>query len=210
MRLYIMRHGETDWNKEKRLQGRSDIPLNDFGRKLAYKTREGLKDVRFDLVITSPLARAKETAEIVKGKRDIPVLEDVRIEEMSFGSYEGMCCKGEGAEIPAEEFKKFFTDPAHYKTPDDGESFAEFCGRVEAFLVELFQCEAYEDRTILISVHGAVLCAILRAVKQNPLQMFWSGGVHKNCGVTIMDVRNGVPEIIRENVIYYDDEVEEW
>ena len=90
MRLYIMRHGETDWNKEKRLQGQSDIELNEFGRNLAYKTKEGLKDVQVDLVITSPLKRARETALIVKGDREIPVIEDARIEEMCFGEYEGL------------------------------------------------------------------------------------------------------------------------
>ena len=93
MRLYIMRHGETDWNKIKQLQGKSDVPLNDFGRMLARKTAEALEKVPFDLVITSPLSRARETALIVKGEREIPLIEDARIEEMSFGIYEGLCCK---------------------------------------------------------------------------------------------------------------------
>lgn len=210
MRLYIMRHGETDWNKSRRLQGKSDISLNDFGRELAEKTREELKDVPFDLVITSPLRRARETAMIVRGEREIPIIEDARIEEMSFGIYEGMCCKGEGFNIPDEEFHYFFDDPAHYRPAEDGESFPEFCTRVENFLGELFHSKEYQDSTILITVHGAVLCAMIRSIRRNPLRLFWGNGVHKNCGVTIVRVEDGVPEIEQENVTYYEGKLEQW
>ena len=59
MRLYILRHGETDWNKELRLQGQTDIQLNEKGRRLARLTAQGVKDIPFDLAITSPLSRAR-------------------------------------------------------------------------------------------------------------------------------------------------------
>ena len=59
MKLYIVRHGETDWNKSRRVQGFSDIPLNDYGIYLAGETAKGLRDVAFDLAYTSPLIRAK-------------------------------------------------------------------------------------------------------------------------------------------------------
>ena len=210
MRLYIMRHGETDWNKEKRLQGQSDIELNEFGRSLAYKTKEGLKDVPFDLVITSPLKRARETALIVKGDREIPVIEDARIEEMCFGEYEGLYCKGEKFNIPDEEFKRFFDAPESYRASRGGEDFSEFNERIEHFLDDIFRNKDYQDSTILVSVHGAVLCAILRIVKNNPMSLFWHGGVHKNCAVTIIYVDKGVPTIEEENIVYYEDEVEDW
>ena len=70
MRLYIVRHGETDWNKARKIQGQSDIPLNEFGRHLARETAKGLADVHFDLCFTSPLSRAKETAQIILDGRD--------------------------------------------------------------------------------------------------------------------------------------------
>ena len=62
--LYIMRHGKTDWNKLYKLQGQTDIPLNESGRDLAVLTREGMPDVKFDRVFCSPLCRAVETARI--------------------------------------------------------------------------------------------------------------------------------------------------
>ncbi len=64
MRLYIMRHGETSWNALKKIQGIADIPLNEKGRALAKVTGEALKEIKFDLVITSPLCRAKETCQV--------------------------------------------------------------------------------------------------------------------------------------------------
>ena len=88
MRLYIIRHGETDWNKEKKIQGHTDIPLNEYGRHLAEETAEGMKDISMDLCFTSPLLRAKETAQIVLGDRGIPVIEEPRIMEIGFGSFE--------------------------------------------------------------------------------------------------------------------------
>ena len=70
--LYIVRHGETDWNREHKVQGRTDIPLNDYGRRLARETAEGMKDIPIDLCFTSPLLRAKETAQIILEGRMFP------------------------------------------------------------------------------------------------------------------------------------------
>ena len=94
MKLYIVRHGETDWNKARRVQGFSDIPLNEYGRHLARETAEGMKDIPFDLAYTSPLVRARETAEIILAGREIPLIESNGIKEMGFGEYEGMCISG--------------------------------------------------------------------------------------------------------------------
>ena len=88
--LYIMRHGKTDWNTLGKLQGRTDIPLNDEGRAMAEKARTEYRDVHFDVCYCSPLSRAKETAEIFLKGREIPILPDDRLVEMGFGRYEGM------------------------------------------------------------------------------------------------------------------------
>lgn len=87
MKLYLVRHGETDWNKVKKIQGQVDIPLNQFGKRLAEETAEGLRDIPFDLCISSPLSRAHETARIILYGKDIPIIKDARIEEMAFGEY---------------------------------------------------------------------------------------------------------------------------
>ena len=89
MKLYMMRHGETSWNKIRRIQGQSDIDLNEAGREAARLTSKALKDFRFDAAYTSPLSRARETGEIVLAGRDIPLIEDERLKEANFGPYEG-------------------------------------------------------------------------------------------------------------------------
>ena len=93
MVLYFIRHGETSWNVEGKMQGQTDIPLNENGIRLAQETAEGMKEIPFDLCITSPLSRARQTAEIVLGGRKVPIIEDARIEELSFGNWEGIGCR---------------------------------------------------------------------------------------------------------------------
>ena len=92
MKLYLIRHGETDYNKQKRNQGRIDIPLNEYGRELAVKTKAGLADIPFSLCLSSPLVRARETAELILEGRPVPIFTDRRIIEMAFGVWEGGCC----------------------------------------------------------------------------------------------------------------------
>ena len=91
MDIYLIRHGETDWNKMRRLQGVTDIPLNACGIELAEKTAEGLKNVPFDRIYTSPLIRAKKTAEIIRGDRPVELVVTDGLKEISFGEYEGLC-----------------------------------------------------------------------------------------------------------------------
>lgn len=205
MVIYIIRHGETDWNTKRLLQGATDIPLNQNGIEVAELTAEGLKQVHFDLIFTSPLTRAKQTAEILRGSRDIPVIEEERLREISFGPYEGLCCNREGYNIPDPAFLKFFERPGEYVPPEGGESIAHLCERTTEFLMELVKNPAYQEKTILLSGHGAVVKGLLSSITITDLNDFWKGGVHKNCGVTILDVKNGQITIRQENVIYYDE-----
>ena len=93
MDIYLIRHGETDYNREKRLQGETDIPLNSRGIELAQMTAQGMKGLHFDRVYTSPLVRAVKTAEIIRGDRDIPIIPTDGLKEISFGDYEGLTIK---------------------------------------------------------------------------------------------------------------------
>lgn len=204
MKLYFVRHGETSWNKRHKVQGRVDIPLNEYGRYLAQKTREGLKDTKIDLAYTSPLIRAKETAKIVLGGRSIPIIEEPLIQEMNFGVAEGICFKGEGKESGGDEFNKFFVDTANYQVPEGGESVPELMKRVGTFLDWLYTNEELQDQSILISTHGAALKAMLNTIRGiDSVAQFWEGGVPKNCSVTEVEIQDGKPNIISEGKIYY-------
>ena len=210
MKLYLIRHGETDWNKTRRLQGQVDIPLNDFGRKLARETAPALQTVPFEVVYTSPLLRAKETAELVIGDRKIPMIEDTRIMEMGFGEYEGLICKGHDYNIPDPAFRNFFLAPEKYDPPQGGESFEQLSERLHAFLEEIFHKKELADKTILVSTHGAALCGMLRLIKKAPIEQFWGSGVHKNCAVTVVEVKDGKAHILEEAVTDYREEVADW
>lgn len=204
MNLYIVRHGQTDWNKAVRLQGRSDIPLNEYGRELARKTGEGLKDVSFDLAFTSPLSRARETAELILKGKDVELIEDERIVEISFGKYEGRSWGEEHFNIP-EDFQLFFTAPDRYEAQEGAENIRELAARTGEFMQELISNPEYADKNILVSTHGAALCGMLAYVDQTPLSEFWRGEVPKNCSVNLVEVRNGQPRIAMEGKVYYEE-----
>lgn len=201
MRLYIIRHGETSWNKAKRLQGRKDIMLDADGIRLAEKTGEGMQDIDFDLVISSPLIRAKQTAELVLAGRQIPMITDKRIVEMSFGKWEGESVR-ESTVLPADYVDKFYHDPYHCPKAPGGESFQDVLNRTADFYQSLIKNEAYRDANILISTHGAASRCLLANFYEDK-EDIWRGGVPKNCSVCIADVVDGVGTLVEKDKIYY-------
>jgi broad specificity phosphatase PhoE len=88
--LLLVRHGETDWNAEGRLQGHTDRPLNEFGRRQAKELAEQLAGEGADAIYASDLARAKETAEIVGSRLGLPVVIDADLREKNWGTWEGL------------------------------------------------------------------------------------------------------------------------
>ena len=189
MRLYFVRHGETDWNRMHRIQGKTDIPLNDYGRFLARQTAERMKELKIDLAYTSPLSRAVETAQIILGGRDVPLIEDRRIEEFSFGSYEGVYCVGENMDEKSAEFNKFFTDTANYIPPSDGETIPQLYERTGEFLDWLCKKEELREKAVLISTHGAAMTAMLNRIKGRvSIEGFWQDKVPPNCSVTTVEI----------------------
>lgn len=203
MKIYLMRHGETDYNKEKRIQGQCDIELNEYGREIARITAQGLKDVPFDVVYTSPLVRAKETARIVIGDRSVVWIEEPRIKEICFGEYEGRHCGRKNFDVPDKTFLNFFFDTANYRTPPGGESLADVIRRTGEFLQELIQKKEYQDKTVLISTHGCALKAILANINHPAIENFWGEALHKNCAVTILEAKDHKIEIIEEGKLFY-------
>ena len=89
-RLIAVRHGETAWNVEARLQGQIDIPLNERGEEQARRAARSLADDRPDIVVSSDLARARATAETIASFNRVPLFLDPALRERSFGSFEGM------------------------------------------------------------------------------------------------------------------------
>ena len=173
-----MRHGRTDWNDLHKMQGRTDIPLNDCGREMAEKAREEYKDVNFDICYCSPLSRARETAEILLKGRDIPIIYDDRLLEMSFGIYEGT---PNSYKIPGCPINVLFQTPEKYTVPvEGGESFDELFARTGDFLRNTAEPLVNEGKDVLIIGHGAMNSSIVCQVMGLPIEKFWSQGI-ENC-----------------------------
>lgn len=204
MKLYIIRHGETDWNASKRLQGSKDISLNENGEAVAKATCKGIHHLEIDVVFTSPLKRAYRTAELVCAGRNIPIIPDQRIREISFGDYEGLIHKGEGYNIPDPDFNNFFKKTERYRVPPNGESIESLLERTGEFLKELTNREDLKDKNVLISSHGAALRALLCNIKKNDIADFWEGPVHKNCGISCVEYQNGDYTVLWENQVFYE------
>jgi probable phosphoglycerate mutase len=176
--LYIMRHGKTDWNVRHKLQGRTDIPLNEEGRTMVEKSANEYKDVHFDICYCSPLIRAKETAQIVLKDRDIPIIEDKRLVEMSFGAYEGT---ENSFAIPDCPINILFQHPERYTASiGNAETFEELYHRTREFLNEIIYPQLQQGKDILIVGHGAMNSSIVCQVKNLPIEKFWSAGI-ENC-----------------------------
>lgn len=203
MTVYIVRHGETDYNKEKRLQGEIDIPMNEYGRELARLTAAGLADVPFDKAFSSPLGRAKETAKTILGDRQVSLFEDSRIVEISLGEYEGLYFSEENYNIPDPDFMKFFDEPQNYRTPPKGESFFDVINRTGAFWEELIHDASNEGKTILVTSHGATIRGLLTYIQKLPIEQYWGSGLFKNCAAAIVEIKDGQVQLIAEGKVYY-------
>lgn len=203
MRIYIVRHGITKWNVLKKVQGSADIPLAEEGIRLAKRTGEALKDVPFDICFTSPLIRARKTAELVLGDRlaVVPVIEDARIQEIDFGVLEGTCFKDEKGNVISEEMNTFFHDPDKFLRPSGGENIQDICKRTRDFWQEKISDPALFDKTVLIASHGCAVRALLQNVypKGTP---FWNGCVPPNCSVNIIEVTNGTSVFLAEDEVF--------
>lgn len=199
MRIYIVRHGETNANAQKIAQGRLNEPLNKNGRELAILTGQAIKDIHFDVCISSPLVRASETAKIILSEsgNDIPFTFDDRLLEMDFGDKEGTSL----AEMAGTAFL-FYTDPFGFPGFPGGETIQNVCDRTQGFLKELI---AKDDRkTYLISTHGCAMRAMTNYLFEDPSD-FWLGHAPYNCSFTIIEAQNGTARITDVDKVYYDE-----
>lgn len=175
--LYIMRHGKTEWNSLHKLQGRTDIPLNEDGRQMALRACEEYKSVNIDVCYCSTLSRAVETAEILLKGRNVPIIKDERLVEMSFGEYEGI---ENSFQIPDCPINVLFKEPEKYIGSVGGaETFNELFTRTGQFLKEVIEPQIQEGRDILIVGHGAMNSSIICQMKNLPIKDFWKAGLEQ-------------------------------
>ena len=206
MLIYVVRHGETRSNVEGFLQGQTNDPINENGKALAVVTGQGMKGIRFDACISSPLVRARETADIIlreSGNEDVPVEIDNRILEINMGDWERLKFRpGErDPRIDEHELKLFFTDTFNFSGCPGGETIQQVCDRTQEFLKELIARD--DDKTYLVTTHGFALRGMLNFLYDDPSD-YWHGHVPYNCAVNIVDAEKGSIRLIEDDKLYYD------
>lgn len=184
-KFYIIRHGQTDWNKVYKLQGRTDIELNENGKNMAREAREKYKDIDIDVCYSSPLKRAYETAEIIFGDRNIPIIKDDRLMEMCFGKYEGAV---KVMETPGHPMGVFFRDPVNYHADESGESYEQLYERTRGFIDEVLLPELEAGKNVVVVGHGAMNLSIINQLKNIPLKDFWNY-FQGNCELVEVDFK---------------------
>ena len=177
--IYIVRHGQTELNSRRVLQGRSDHPLNRAGIAQAEEAALRLKDVSFSAVYSSPLKRAVQTAQILVPGRQ-PIL-DERLIEMDYGPYEEMDLSNPDPEVLA-----FFRDFVHRPAPAGMEPLEQVILRTGAFMEE--HCRKQDD--ILISTHAIAMKGILEYLTPESGGRYWSSYIG-NCAIYTLDYRDG-------------------
>ncbi|MCA1899194.1 MAG: alpha-ribazole phosphatase [Chloroflexi bacterium] len=170
MNLFLIRHGQTDWNLEQRFQGQSDVPLNAAGRKQAAALAERLAAETFDAVYSSDLQRAAETANIIcKSEWNSDLHPDPRLREVNFGDWEGLTYEEIKAKHP-EALAAWEADIFKY-APPNGETLEGLALRVQAALGELRA--KHEGQRIMVVAHGGTLQTLICLALDLPPAMYW-------------------------------------
>lgn len=195
--VYITRHGETEWNKAMRFQGNKNSELTEKGLRGAGMLSERMEDIEIDCIAASPLKRAYQTAEIIKGDKNIDIVKYDGLKEINLGDFEGMTYK-EIEVSHGEQLKNIEENPLGNCYPN-GESMYEFYDRVVKTFDSII--EEYKGRKILIVAHGGVVKCIECYYRKKPIHKDWMGSVVSNCSLTCIEVdeKNNIKEI------FYDD-----
>lgn len=153
--LGLLRHGQTDWNIDLRLQGSSDIPLNETGRNQAAVAGATFSREDWDVIIASPLSRARDTAQIVAQQLNMPVVIVPELVERSFGVAEG---------FSHSEWRKMYEANEHIEGLESLEDLRSRC----ELLLQLVATE-YDGLRVLAISHGALIRKVLRMVSNNQI-----------------------------------------
>ncbi len=166
--LYLFRHGETDWNLSRRLQGHTDVPLNEQGRLQAAKLGERIKDLSMDLVLTSDLKRATETATIAFSNRNLEFHASPKLREMNLGEAEGHLREDVQAQFGMQAWQEY-ADPhfLDFRFPG-GELKAHALQRVKDHIQSVIQ--QTKVQRLAVSTHGGILRLLVHSCSHSPLE----------------------------------------
>ncbi|MGB3402052.1 MAG: histidine phosphatase family protein [Microcoleaceae cyanobacterium] len=189
-RLLLVRHGETEWNRNGQFQGQIDIPLNDNGKKQGSKAAEFLKEVQMDFAVTSPMSRPKETAELIlKYHQNLELQLEDEFKEISHGLWEGQYEPEIEQSYPGL-LNQWKTEPEAVQMPE-GENLEQVWSRVTTAWKKIVQSYSKQSVTVLVVAHDAVNKAILCQLFGLSPEHFWNFK-QGNGAVTVIDYPQGI------------------
>lgn len=202
MEIYFLRHGETEWNRERRIQGSTAwTDLTEEGVRLAEAALGGMRarGLAFGRIYTSPYRRAMHTAQILGSGLGVEPMADDRLREISFGPYEGTRY-GDGL-FADDNIRACFQDPPRYVAHGGAESFEAVAARVRDFIDrELSPLSATCQRVLAVS-HGGILRTVLGLATDRPLADFWKGS-QPNCCAHVVTLSGGVLALKARAVVF--------
>lgn len=184
MRLYLVRHGQTVWNSQRRMQGWENSNLTEKGIDEAKRLGKRLEEVEFDVVYSSPIGRALETAEYISGLNRDEIIKKDGFKEMAFGKWEGL----EFDKLEGEDriqYNNLWNDPENYESIG-GENFDDVISRLERDLKDLVKNHQGEE--VLLISHGVLIRVLTSLIlKKEELKNLWDGPVTPNTSLTIIE-----------------------
>ena len=189
MKIYLTRHGQTECNKKRMMQGRSDIPLNEVGIAQATERRKQLGNIKFDAVYSSPLIRAVKTASIIGNVSEDQIITDERIIEANFGKYElkNYYCTG----IP---MMAYWTLPEIFPAPKGVETIKQMRERTASFIEDL---EKKDYENVLVACHGGIIRPIRGYLENKKSGIIWRPRP-KNCEIFVYETIGGKHRLIED------------
>ena len=194
--IWLVRHGQTELNRQRRYQGTTDSPLTPFGERQAAALAHRLRHVPFKVAVASPSLRARATAETILGDREAPLVDDPRWAETSHGRWEGLTYAEVRARFPQEAVARF-SDALHGR-PSGGESLAEVAARVAAGWSDLLRRNP--GGRVLVVTHATPIQLVLCAIAGLSPALHWRWRIDLG-SVTAIDVYGGGPIVRMVNEI---------
>lgn len=190
--LYITRHGQTEWNVAKIMQGHHDSPLTELGVSQATWLSEALSHIDFAAIYSSSTLRARRTAEILLRQRSIEVVAHDHLREIYMGEWEGRKAS-ELEERYSEEFAAFWNNPHLFKPVHGGESYYDLQERVVPLLKTIIA--RHEGEEVLIVTHAGTLKMIMGHFGKRPLADLWKPPIIEPTGLCKVVIEDGSPTI---------------
>ncbi|WP_139905745.1 histidine phosphatase family protein [Clostridium thermarum] len=200
-RLYLTRHGETEWNIQGRMQGSKDSPLTELGIKQAMQLGKRLKDTKIDVVYSSPSGRAYNTAKLILGDRKVNIIPMEELMEMNFGIWEGMTFDVIRKEYK-EQYDTFWNTP-HLLKDFPGESFEQLKLRGVSAVNKIIS--ENEGKDILIVGHALIVKAIMSHFENLPIEKLLDNRFIQPTSLSVVEVEQDRYEIVKyADTAHYD------